>query len=141
MPPFLVSLLFLLKGRHMNARLLEQENNPLLVLNGPVEMSNSHGRRRLPIMVRTGRKSQKPCWPFMELWGLHRRPIDSDGTCIALSEYVSGLILMDIPNRELPVSSLVGPIIRYHRKTRRDSPECRLVSPYQPRAIRAICPP
>ncbi|ERF75031.1 hypothetical protein EPUS_06164 [Endocarpon pusillum Z07020] len=51
-------------------------------------MSNSDGRRRLPIMVRAGRKSQKPYWPFMELWGLHRRPIVSDGNCLfrALSD-------------------------------------------------------
>lgn len=66
----------------MNARFLEQETNDSRFLNGSVKMANSDGRRPLPIMVRPGRKSQKPFWPFMELWGLHRKAIESDGMCI-----------------------------------------------------------
>lgn len=47
--------------------------------NGSVKMADRYGRRKLPIMVRQGRKSQKPSWPFMELWGLYRRRIAADG--------------------------------------------------------------
>jgi len=65
----------------MKSNSLEQENNDLDFLNGSVNMANNDGRRSLPIMVRPGRKSHKPYWPFMELWGLHRKAIESDGMC------------------------------------------------------------
>jgi OTU-like cysteine protease len=63
----------------MPASLTKTENIDLRFLNGSVDMAYQDGRRKLPIMVRQGRKSTKPSWPFMELWGLHRRPIEADG--------------------------------------------------------------
>lgn len=47
--------------------------------NGRIKMADHYGRRKLPIMVRQGKKSQKPSWPFMELFGLYRRAIEADG--------------------------------------------------------------
>jgi OTU-like cysteine protease len=46
---------------------------------GSVKMADHYVRRKLPIMVRQGKKSQKLSWPFMELWGLYRREIAADG--------------------------------------------------------------
>lgn len=56
-----------------------QEDFDLRCLNGSISMADNDGRRQLPIMVRNGRKSQKPVWPFMDLWGLYRKAIAADG--------------------------------------------------------------
>lgn len=56
-----------------------KDNGHLWFLHGSASMADNDGRRQLPIMVRQAKKSQKPDWPFMELWGLHRRSIEADG--------------------------------------------------------------
>jgi hypothetical protein len=53
-------------------------------LDGSGSMANNDGRKQLPIMVRPSKKTQKPVWPFMEVWGLHRKAIDADGKCILI---------------------------------------------------------
>jgi hypothetical protein len=100
----------------MKSKSLEPENETLHFLNGSVKMANNDGRRPLPIMVRPGRKSHKPYWPFMELWGLHRKVIESDGMCtlLLISSFHLKLVLICVPDRKLPVSSLVGSTIRHH---------------------------
>jgi hypothetical protein len=57
----------------------ERGDHNLLISNGFINMANNDGSRKLPIMVRQPRKSQNPVWPFMQAWGLYRKPIEADG--------------------------------------------------------------
>jgi hypothetical protein len=61
-------------------------------LDGSSTMANNDGRKPLPIMVRPSKKTHKPIWPFMELWGLCRKAIDADGTYTPIASHTDPVL-------------------------------------------------